>query len=96
MTRSVRYAVDRNEGAGAAPIVVLVADGDGAVVEVSKAALGRSAVEGAILSVPLRADGTPEWASAARDPAEEARRRAAAADTLARLRRKDPGGDLTL
>lgn len=96
MNRSVCYAVDRIEGDAASAIVVLVADADGAVVEVSRTALGHSAIEGAILIVPLNADGTPEWASAARDSAEEARRRAAAADTLATLRRKDRGGDLTL
>lgn len=96
MTRSVRYAVDRIEGDGASAIVVLIADADGTVVEVPKTALGQSAVEGAVVTVRLRTDGTPDWATAARDTAEEARRRAAAADALARLRRKDPGGDLRL
>ena len=96
MTRAVRYAVDRIEGEGSTAIVVLVADSDGAVTEVSKAALGRSAVEGAVITVRLRADGTPDWATAERDAAEEARRRTTAAETVARLRQKDPGGDLTL
>lgn len=96
MTRSVRYAIDRIEGEGARAVAVLVADADGAVVEVPRSVLGRSAVEGAVVTVRLRADDTPDWATAERDAAEEARRRATAADTLSRLRRKDPGGDLAL
>ncbi len=96
MTQSVRYAVDRIEGEGSTAIVLVVADADGAVTEVSKSALGRSAVEGAVITVRLRADGTPDWATAKRDAAEEARRRTTAAETVARRRQKDPGGDLTL
>ena len=96
MTRSVRYAIDRIEGEGARAVVVLVADADGAVVEVPRSAFARSAVEGAVVTVRLRADGTPDWGTAERDAAEEARRRAGAAETVARLRQKDPGGDLAL
>lgn len=96
MNRSARYAVDRIEGDASEAIVVLVADVDDAVVELPRSVLGRMAVEGAVLTVRLRADGSPDWTTATRDAAEEVRRRAATAETLARLRRKDPGGDLTL
>jgi Protein of unknown function (DUF3006) len=96
MSRSARYAIDRIEGDGTSATVVLVADADGATVELPRRVLGRAAVEGAVLRVHLLADGTPDWTTVERDAAEESRRRASSADTLARLRRKDPGGDLTL
>ena len=96
MTRTATFAVDRIEGTGAEARVVLIADADGSVREVARGPLGRLAVEGAVLRAPLAADGTPTWDAAVRDRAEEARRRAAAKATMDRLRRGDPGGDLTL
>ena len=96
MTRTATYAVDRIEGTGATARVVLVADGDGAALEVRRDRLGRLAVEGAVLQVPLATDGTPTWEAAVRDRAAEDRRRAEAKAAMDRLRRGDPGGDLTL
>lgn len=96
MTRTATYAVDRIEGTGAEARVVLVADADGSVREVARGRLGRLAAEGAVLRVPLAADGDPDWSAAIRDLPEEARRRREAQATMSRLRRHDPGGDLTL
>lgn len=83
-------AVDRVEG----KIAVLIAD-DGSVHEVRVAELGPNAREGAVLRIPL-ADGAPQWALATRDRAEEASRLQSARARLERLRRDDPGGDLSL
>jgi hypothetical protein len=83
-------AVDRIEE----NVAVLIAD-DGTVHEVRAAVLGATAREGAVLRVPL-ADGTPQWALAERDRAEEASRLKAAQARLKQLRRDDPGGDLSL
>lgn len=96
MTRTATYAVDRIEGTGATARVVLVADGDGRVLELPRDTLGRLAVEGAVLQVPLATDGTPMWEVAVRDRAAEDRRHAEAKATMDRLRRGDPGGDLVL
>jgi hypothetical protein len=56
----------------------------------------KARVEGAVLRVKLDADGVPQWEDAVRDRGEERRRRAAAADRLRRLGRKDRGGDVEL
>ena len=71
MSRSARYAIDRIEGDGTSATVVLVADADGAVIDVPRTVLGRAAVEGAVLRVHLLADGTPDWTTVERDAAEE-------------------------
>jgi hypothetical protein len=52
--------------------------------------------EGDVLRVPVDASGRPRWPDAAIDRAETDRRRAAAAETLERLRKRDPGGDVKL
>lgn len=82
--------VDRIEGR----IAVLIAD-DGSVHEVPAHVFGREAREGAVFRVPVAA-GAPVWARAQRDPAEEAKRRAAAQARLDALRRTDAGGDVAL
>jgi hypothetical protein len=85
------YAVDRIEGRSA----VLVDDA-GATVTVPTRALPAGAVEGIVLQVPVGPDGQPAWEAAKVDQAETARRRAEAEDRLKRLKKRDPGGDITL
>jgi len=87
-------AVDRVEGSGADAIAVVVGD-DERVEEVPTRELGRLAIEGAVLRVPLR-DGKPDWASARRDLEEEGKRREALSLRLEKLRDRDPGGDIQL
>jgi hypothetical protein len=86
------FVVDRREG----PIAVLVADND-SVVEMQASLLPASCRgEGAVVRVPLDAQGRPDWADATRDRAEEARRLAELKARAAGLRRSDPGGDVSL
>lgn len=85
------YTVDRIEGATA----VLV-DDDGRTLDVPKRGLPAGAVEGTVLRVPLGKDAKPEWARARVDQDEAARRRAEAQDRIERLKKRDPGGDITL
>lgn len=87
-------AVDRVEGKGAIAIAVRVGD-DGGVEEVPKRALGRLAVEGAVLRIPLQ-NGTPDWAAARRDRVEEARRLTDLTNRVKRVKARDPGGDIEL
>jgi hypothetical protein len=86
------FVVDRREG----KIVVLV-DDDGNTTDVEAAKLPpRCRREGTVLRVPLGARSVPLWSKAVSDPAEKKRRLAEASTRLERLRRKDPGGDVTL
>jgi hypothetical protein len=48
-----------------------------------------------VLAVPI-AKGTPDWKRATRDEAEERRRQDEGKARLARLRKRDPGGDVKL
>lgn len=90
------YAVDRIESParGEDAIVVLIAD-DGTALQVRRAEFGEGAdvEEGAVYRVNPR---SLDWRTVRRERGEEARRRSAGADAMARLRRKDPGGDLEL
>lgn len=98
------YVVDRVEGG----IVVLIAEdvpgGTGALAdpqvppdeEVLASALGVPVREGDMLRVPVGADGGPEWSEAAPDPAARAERLSEAEARIARLRKRDPGGDIVL
>lgn len=96
MSDVTRFAVDRIEGSGASARAILIADADGRVVEIPRRRLGALGVEGAVLDVPSGPHGEPAWDRAVRDTAEETRRRTAAAARLPKLRRGDPGGDVTL
>jgi hypothetical protein len=87
-------AVDRIEGSGRDAIAVLIGD-DERVEEVAVRTLGRLAVEGAVLRVPLW-DGSPDWGAARRDRGEEKRRLKELAARLRKLQERDPGGDLKL
>lgn len=87
-----RFVVDRLEGGTA----VLV-DEQGLEHDVPAAALpGACRSEGAILSVPENSGSVLDWSKATRDHAEEQRLLAEAGERLKRLRRRDPGGDVTL
>ena len=85
------YAVDRMEGR----IAVLVAD-DGTPVDMPIPMLPAGAREGSVLLVPVGSDGTPNWTAAELDEAERGRRLKRARETLDRLRKRDPGGDIAL
>ena len=85
------YAVDRMEG----KIAVLVAD-DGTAVDVRRPMLPAGAREGSVLLVPVGSDGSPNWTDAELDEAERERRLKRARETLDRLRKRDPGGDVAV
>lgn len=85
------YAVDRIEG----NIAVIVGD-DGTSVDVPRRTLPAGVREGSVLQVQTGMDGSPDWASAALDEAEQERRVKQARETLDRLRKRDPGGDIAL
>ncbi len=52
--------------------------------------------EGDVLRVPSKSDGRPNWSSAIVDSALREERLRDAEAGLARLRRRDPGGDISL
>ncbi|HEU4747199.1 MAG TPA: DUF3006 domain-containing protein [Gemmatimonadaceae bacterium] len=86
------FVVDRREG----KMVVLV-DDDGNTTELVAARLpARSRLEGSVLRVPLGNRSVPVWSKAVRDRAEEKRRLAELSKRLEKLKRKDPGGDVSL
>ncbi|MEQ8331413.1 MAG: DUF3006 family protein [Longimicrobiales bacterium] len=91
------WVVDRIEG----DRVVLVADGPAdAAVDVAIGDLPEGIEEGCVLRVPdvedHRGETIPDWSRAVVDPKETTRRRKAAAAQRARLRKRDPGGDVVL
>jgi hypothetical protein len=55
-----------------------------------------SAAEGAVFRVATLPNGDPDWKSAVRDHAEEAKRRNALEKRLGRLRKDDDGRDIDL
>ena len=85
------WVVDRVEGS----VAVLVRDGDERTEDVLIEMLPAGSREGTVLCVPV-VDGRPDWAAAMID--EEARRARLreAEEVLERLKRRDPGGDITL
>jgi hypothetical protein len=86
------FAVDRCEGT-----TVVVVDDAGRTMEVNAARLpARTAVEGAVLRVPLDGAAAPRWEAAVRDRGEERRRRAMLGERITKLMRSDPGGDVVL
>jgi hypothetical protein len=85
------YAVDRFEGS----LAVLVAD-DGTSIDVSRRALPSGVREGSVIQVEIGSDGRPNWSKASLDEKERERRLKQARDALERLRKRDPGGDVTL
>ena len=90
------YVVDRIEG----DRVVLVPD-DGSVAGPNpEQALPRAQLppvsEGDVLRVKAKRDGSPDWGSATVDSSLREERLREAEARLVRLRRRDPGGDITL
>lgn len=85
------WVVDRIER----PLAVLVADDDGRGAEVPLARLPAAVREGSVLRVP-HADGEPQWDTVEVDEKLRRARLNEAEAALARLRRRDPGGDITL
>jgi hypothetical protein len=85
------WVVDRVEGG----VGVLVGD-DGEALEVVWSILPRGTVAGVVLRVGRGGDGALEWAGAPGDEAATRERRAEAERILAELRKRDPGGDVTL
>lgn len=85
------YVVDRLEG----ELAILVAD-DGTTVEVTRTRLPREAREGSVLRVPLSQAAPPDWSKGVLDEAEQQRRLSEARARLEDLRKRDPGGNITL
>jgi hypothetical protein len=84
------YVVDRIEGKTA----VLVDDG-GASLDVPRQQLPKGTREGTVLRVERSASGVLDWSQARVDQVEEDRRLREMEQALGRLRKTDPGGDLT-
>lgn len=87
------YVVDRIEDGVAA----MIPDDEAfAAEEVPVRELGRRVSEGDVMRVPVRSDGSLAWTDASTDPAARAERLERAKARLARLKRRDPGGDVVL
>ena len=90
------HVVDRIEG----DHVVLVADDPPPRGSDPQLVLRRGQLppvaEGDVLRVPVRPGGEPDWSSAIVDSALREERLRDAEARLARLRRRDPGGDISL
>ena len=86
------WVVDRIE----AGLALLVEDEGEIIVEVSAADLGKHAVEGAVLLVPLGEVGEPMWSDAVHAEDEESARLKEGEARIDRLRERDPGGDVDL
>jgi len=85
------YAVDRLER----NVAVLVSD-KGETIEMPRLELPTGIREGAVLRVRFGAQNLPDWSSAVIDRDEEKRRLEEAQRLLDKMKRGDPGGDITL
>ena len=85
------YVVDRLEG----KMAVLVSD-KGETIEMPRLKLPQGVREGSVLRVRFGAANVPDWSSAVVDSKEEKRRLNEAQKLLDDMKRKDPGGDITL
>ena len=84
--------VDRFEGT-----TTVLLDDQGTQIDVPRATLPAACrVEGAVLVVGRKGDGTYQWAAARRDRVEERRRIAESQERLENLRARDRGGDVSL
>ena len=91
--RVLTVVIDRIEGA----VAVLADDrGGGITLPLDRLPAGHAWAEGLVIRVPLDAEGRPDWRAAQPDHAETHRRLNEGADTLKRLRERDPGGDVAL
>ena len=86
------FVVDRCEG----EYLWLVSDEDLSVIQVPASTLPFPVSEGACLRVQTHRDGSPDWASAGVDLDPQKRRTKEIKEALARLKRRDPGGDVVL
>ena len=86
------WVVDRIEGDTA----VLVEDGTGRSLDVSRSLISVSIEEGTVLRVPATKEGAPDWRLAVPDEELRQRRLAEARDILKELKARDPGGDVVL
>ncbi|WP_419937999.1 DUF3006 domain-containing protein [Candidatus Palauibacter sp.] len=93
MTGQAEYiwVVDRVEGS----VAVLVRDGDERTEDVPIEMLPAGSRAGTVLCVPV-VDGRPDWMAATLDEEERRARLREAEEVLERLKRRDPGGDITL
>ena len=90
-SKTLRAAVDRREGQ-----TLVIVDDAGTKHDVPIAELPKTCrSEGAVLDVPYK-EGKPQWAKARRNHAEEQGRLREAGEAIVRLRKKDPGGDVSL
>lgn len=88
----LRVVVDRREGHA-----LVVIEESGREYQVLAEELPADCrAEGAVLDVPLDARRVPLWLRAVRNTEEERRLRREADEALARLRKRDPGGDVEL
>ena len=90
------YVVDRIEG----DRIVLIPDDPSRADTDPQRILRRyqlpPVAEGDVLRVPSKPDGGPDWSAAIVDSALREERLRDAEARLARLRRRDPGGDISL
>ncbi len=86
------WVVDRIES----DTVVLVQDGSGRTLEVSRSLISVSIGEGTVLRVPATEEGGPDWGLAVADEELRERRLAEAQNVLEELKKRDPGGDVVL
>ena len=86
------WVVDRIEGDRA----VLVEDGTGRSLNVSRSLMSVGVDEGAVLKVPVTEEGQADWSLAVLDEELRRRRIAEAQNILEQLKKRDPGGDVVL
>ena len=86
------WVVDRVEG----DTVVLVEDGTGRTLEVSRSLLSVAVDEGTVLRLPATEEGGPDWGLAVANEELRQRRLAEAREVLEQLKKRDPGGDVVL
>ena len=86
------WVVDQVEGDTA----VLVEDGTGRTLDVSRSLMSVSVDEGTVLRVPDTEEGSPNWGLAVPDEELRRRRLAEAQEILDQLKGRDPGGDVVL
>lgn len=86
------FVVDRVEGS----MAVLVGEGDVQVEVPRKDLPAKCRTEGAMLQVPRKPDGTSDWKRSLRDSDAEKRRMADNYSRIERLKKRDPGGDVTI
>jgi hypothetical protein len=90
--RHETWVVDRIEGRTA----VLVCDETERQAQVSLKDLPHASGEGNILRVPVSSDGSPDWTHATIDHELERARLEELKGRISNLRKRDPGGDISL